>query len=144
MDGFHQLQDALAEGLGLLGVRHLWLCEATVVCDLGVSVLSLWIFVLWEGTHASWGFGRVVSDDWDEADGVGKAVWDVELLAELVGDGVVETQEGIGEGHAGESGSDVDLLTGLLRDLVDRLVKVVEDQLRGAEGDWLSVLSCKS
>ena len=50
--------------------------------------------------------------DEGEQQGVGGAVRDVEPAAQLVGQGVVDAQEGVGEGDTGDSGGVGHLLTG--------------------------------
>lgn len=138
--GLHEVEAFLAEDFLLFFVSLTLFGEAAVFGDFCVSSEGAWILVLWEAALLGWGVGGVESDDWDEADGVGETVWDVELLAELVGDGVGDTEEGVGEGHASEGSGVVHGFAGLLGLLVDGLGEILEDELDGLEGDWLGEL----
>ena len=59
--------------------------------------------ILGERAHLDGSLGGVVAHDARQDDGVGDAVGQVMEGAELVGHGVVEAQEGVGEGHTGHA-----------------------------------------
>ena len=80
--------------------------------DLGVAAPGLGPVVLAEGGLLGGGVVGVVADDVGDQQGVGQAVRQVELGAQLVRHGVADAQEGVGEGDAGDGGGVVHLLPG--------------------------------
>lgn len=85
--------------------------DTTIVSYFGITLNSDWVLVLWEGAHLSWDVGCIEFDNTRQADSVSKTVWNMEFLAEFVGQGVTDTKESIGEGHTGKSGSMVHSFT---------------------------------
>mmetsp|Transcript_3950 Transcript_3950/g.7227 ORF Transcript_3950/g.7227 Transcript_3950/m.7227 type:complete len:374 (+) Transcript_3950:353-1474(+) len=116
----------------LLGAVRV-LGELEHISDLGIRLQRDGVLVLRKGSHLGRRAGGVEGDNMGEHDGVGGAVGDMELRAQLVSARVADTQECVGEGHARNGRPIVHVLT---RNLV---VAIEEDglQVRVDEPDGL-------
>ena len=133
-----ELLDALDEVLEDLTV--ILALDAAEAAGLGVASEGLGVIVLREGAHLHRALSGVVAHDAGEDDGVGQAV-DVVVGTELVGHGVVDAEEGVGEGHAGEAGGVGHVVTGLnVGAVVIGALEVVEDELHGAKREAVGVV----
>ena len=86
--------------------------DADQLAQLHVPLKGLRILVLGEGAHLVGMTLGVEAADVGEQQGVGGAVRNVEPAAYLVGQGMVDAQEGIGESDTGDGGGVGHLLTG--------------------------------
>src|SRR5699024_466790 len=110
--------------------------DAAELGSLHVALLGMGVLVLGEGTHLGGNFRGVVADDVGENQGVGHAVGQVMVSAQLVSHGVVHTQEGVGEGHTSHAGGLGHALAGI--GIVGAVLvgggQVIEHSLHGLQG----------
>ena len=132
------VEDLAGDAGGLEGRRDVELVvEGLDLADEDVDELGLGGAGQAEGTGdvgvAALAGLAVELDDEGLEDGVAEAVGQVELRADLVGDGVGDAQQGVGEGHAGEALGDVHPPAGGQVAVVGGH-EVVVDHLDGLEG----------
>lgn len=89
------------------------------------------------------GFCCVVVGHIRQQQGVGQTVGDMVFAAQLVGHGMVQAQEGVGEGHTGDAGGVVHFLPGhrILRPLLIRPGKIVEYHIDGLQSQPVGVVA---
>ena len=144
LDGAGDVHGILEVGDGLDEARHPLLGggagQAQGLGDLGVPLVGDEVLILGPGGELGGPLG-VVGDDVGQQDGVGPAVGDVVGGAQLVGQGVVDAQKGVGEGHAGDAGGVVHPLPGLLVGaVVVGPLQVLEHHADGVEGQAVGVV----
>lgn len=125
--------------LGALAI--ILVSEAAVVSYLRITLERNRIQVLRECGDLDRIVDRIVPDDVGKHYRVGKTVRDVVLLAKLVGAGVADSQECVGESNASNRCSLVHVATSNRAPPDNGALEVIEDHLDGLEGERHRVLS---